>query len=143
MRRARLSIALLVLVCSGPVMLAAPRQDAAKTAAETTETPTQFYLRYCKAVPDAKSMEEVMAFWRKDMVAEFLRYPPDQRVDINGIKQMYARFKDVKVTAETRGETGATLSLAAVGPEQKPMTGTVYLVKEDGGWKLFGQEAWQ
>ena len=143
MRRARLSIALLVLVCGGPVGLAARPQNATKAPAETTETPTQFYLRYCKAVPDARSMEELMAFWRKDMVADFLRYPPDQRVDINGIKQMYARFKDVRVTAETRGATGATLSLAAVGPEQKPMTGTAYLVQENGEWKLFGQEAWQ
>jgi hypothetical protein len=143
MRRARLSVALLVLVCCGPVVLAAPRQNTTKAPAETTETPTQFYLRYCKAVSDARSMEEVMAFWQKDMAADFLRYPPDQRVDINGIKHMYARFKDVKVTAETRGATGATLSLEPVGPEQKPMTGTVYLVKENGEWKLFGQEAWQ
>ena len=143
MRRAILSVALLALISSGPVVLAAPQQDATKAAAQTEETPTQFYLRYCKAVPDAKSMEDVMTFWRKEMVAEFMQYPPDQRVNLDAIKQMYGRLKDVKVTAETAGATGATLSLEAVGPEQKRMTGTAYLVKENGQWKLFGQEAWR
>jgi hypothetical protein len=31
----------------------------------------------------------------------------------------------------------------AAGLEQKRLTGTAYLTKENEQWKLFGQEAWQ
>jgi len=35
-----------------------------------------------------------------------------------------------------------TLTLDAVGPDRKPMTGRVDLVKEHGAWKLFEAEQW-
>jgi hypothetical protein len=142
-RRATLSVALLVLAWSGAALLAAPQKDAPKAVTQAAETPTQFYLRYRNAVLDARSIEDVIAFWRKEMVDEFKQFPPDQRVDLDALKRMYGMHKDVRVTAETAGETGATLSLEAVGPQQKRVTGTAYLSKENGQWKLFGQEAWQ
>jgi len=39
-------VALLALISGGPIALASPQQDATKGAAQTAETPTQFYLRY-------------------------------------------------------------------------------------------------
>ena len=142
-RRAILSVAVLALVYSGPALLATSGQDPTKAPGPTDETPTQFYMRYLKGVVEAKSVEDVLAFWRTEMVNEFKQAPPDQRVDLDGLKRMYGMRKDVKVTGETLGATGATLSLEAVGPDQKRMTGTAYLVKEKGQWKLFGQETWQ
>jgi hypothetical protein len=142
-RCAILSVAVLALVCSGPALLATSGQDPTNAPGPTAETPTQFYIRYLKAVMDAKSVEDVLALWRTELVNEFKQAPADQRVDLDGLKRMYGMRKDVKVTGETLGATGATLSLEAVGPDQKRMTGTAYLVKEKGQWKLFGQETWQ
>jgi hypothetical protein len=51
----------------------------------------------------------------------------------------------VKVTRETltgSPATGATLRLEGTGRDQKTVTGTVYLVKENGAWKLLGPEDW-
>ena len=63
--------------------------------------------------------------------------------DLAGVKRIYGMLRTVRVTDETVAATGATLSLDAIGPEQKRMTGTAYLVKENGQWKLFGQEEWK
>jgi hypothetical protein len=49
------------------------------------------------------------------------------------------------VTHETltgSAATAATLGLEGTGRDQKTVTGTVYLVKENGSWKLFGPEDW-
>jgi hypothetical protein len=142
MRRAILTVVVLTIVHGSPAMLALPKQDAAKPSVHAAETPTQFYIRYRKAVLNATAMDDVLAFWRTELVNEFKQTPPDQRADLGGVKRIYGMLRDVRVTGETVAATGATLSLAAIGPEQKQMTGTAYLVKENGQWKLFEQEEW-
>jgi len=122
---------------------AAEQPDRPTAATPATETPSDFYLRYRAAVLSATSLDEVLAFWQAKAVDEFKQAPPDQRVDLAAMKRMYTRMVDVKVTEETAGASGATLKLAGTTSDQKTMTGTVYLVKEGGGWKVFGPETWQ
>ncbi len=117
-------------------------QSATESSARAPETPTQLYVRYRQAVLDATSMDDVLKFWRAKLVSEYKQAPPEERADLFGVKRVYGRVSDVRVTDETVGASGATLSLSGVGPQQKQITGTAYLVMEDGHWKLFGQEAW-
>lgn len=113
-------------------------------ATAPTETPSQFYLRYRSAVLKATDLNEVLAFWRTEMVNEFKQAPPDQRADLDGIKRIYGMLSDVNVVNEVVGPAGgATVTLEGTTPDQKKMTGTAYLVKENGAWKLFGPEAWR
>jgi hypothetical protein len=107
------------------------------------ETATQFYLRYRAAVAKATTVEEVEKFWRADLVKEFNAAPPDQRAELAGIQRAYAMVTDVSVTGETAGATGATVTMTGTNPDHQKVTGTAYLIKEDGSWKVFGPERWQ
>ena len=49
----------------------------------------EFYLRYREAVLNATAMDDVLMFWRTEMVNEFKQAPPDQRADVDGIKRIY------------------------------------------------------
>ena len=137
-----------VLVVWVPVRTPPPEQQAAPQApapaTAPTETPSQFYLRYRSAVLKATDLDQVLAFWRTEMVNEFKQAPPDQRADLDGIKRIYGMLSDVKVVTELVGTVGgATVTLEGTTPDQKKMAGTAYLVKENGAWKLFGQESWR
>lgn len=110
-----------------------------------SETATQFYMRYLAAVDSAKSIADVVAFWAPAMADEFTSAPADQRVDLAGLKRMYARVSGVKVTRErlVPGRTDdAMLDLEGVGADGKPVIGTAHVFKHEGQWKLAAQEEW-
>jgi hypothetical protein len=124
----------------GDQQTAPPKQPAGPA-----ETPSQFYLRYRSAAQSATSLDEIMRFWQKSLVAEFKQAPPDQRVDLAGFKRLYNMFSDVSVVSvsiRTGGST-ATMKLAGKTTDGKKMSGTASLVQEDGGWKLAAPEDWQ
>ena len=137
-------------VCLLPVGVAAgaqqkPTPDQAKR--NRTETPSQFYLRYRAAVRGAESLDEVMKFWQRSLVAEFKQAPADQRADLAGFKRMYNMVSDVVVVSESRtttatGASVATLKLRGTMADGVTMSGTASLVHEDGGWKLAAPEDW-
>jgi hypothetical protein len=83
----------------------------APAAVPDNETPAQFYARYLDAVKSASTIEEVLAFWREDLVKQFNAAPPDQRVDLSAMKRFYAMTGNVKVTDVVTADTGATLTL--------------------------------
>ena len=134
----------LVMIVGGLVQ--APSQPT-KASGPTAETATQFYLRYRAAVAKATSVDEVLRFWSDDVVNEFKSAPPDQRVDLAGIKRMNDIASDVTVTREAvstgPGTSEATLSLEGIGMNQKKVTGTAHLVKTAGGWKLAEPDEWK
>jgi hypothetical protein len=134
-------VATLVLMMLGSVA----GLPQAPTNAPAAETGTQFYMRYQAAVARASTIDEVTAFWRADAVKEFSAAPPAERVDLAVIKRMYGIVSNVKVTHETvTGSTDeATLTLEGTGKDQKTITGTAHLVKENGAWKLVGPEVWR
>ena len=116
---------------------------ATASEAAKTETPSQFYMRYRAAVLNATTLDDVLTYWRTEMANEFKQAPPDQRADLAAMKRIYAMMTDVKVVGEAVGEAGgATVTLEGTR-DQKKMTGTAYLVRQNGEWKLFGQERWE
>ena len=134
-----------VLMIAGG-LLQTPSQPT-KTPGPLSETATQFYLRYRAAAANATSVDEVLAFWSDDVVNEFKSAPPDQRVDLAGIKRMIGMASDVTVVRETvstgPGTSDALLSLEGIGPDQKKVTATAHLVTKEGAWKLAEPEQWK
>jgi hypothetical protein len=138
---ASLGVAALIMIAS---VVSAPEQ-ATTAGPAAAETATQFYTRYQAAMANASTVDEVIAFWAADLVKEFTAAPAAERTDLAGLKRIYSLVSHVKVTRETltgSPATGATLRLEGTGRDQKTVTGTVHLVKENGAWKLFGPEDW-
>ncbi len=107
------------------------------------ETPSQAYLRFRAVVRTAASIDEITPFWGADLMHEFSMLPDaDKPAILDTVKRIEAMTADVKVTKETRTPAGVTLSLHGIGPDKKPKRGEVALEKEDGVWKLAGQEEW-
>ena len=119
---------------------------AAQTpAAPANETAAQFYLRYRAVALDAKSMDEITAFWTADTVHQFNMEPESVRTETFGMaKRLYRSATDVRVVKETPTATGVMLSMEGVGPDEKPVVGSVEVVKEKGGWRVSpAVEQWQ
>jgi hypothetical protein len=137
-------LASVVMIVGGLVQ--APSQPT-KASEPPSETATQFYLRYQAAVTNATSVDEVLTFWSDDAANEYKSAPPDQRVDLAGIKRMYGRVSSVAVTREAvstgPGTSDAMLSLEGIGIDQKKVTGSAHLVKKQGAWKLAEPEEWK
>jgi hypothetical protein len=110
--------------------------------AATPGSATQFYERYRVAVPNAKTVDDVLAFWTTEVASEFRSAPADQRVSLADMKRMYAMVTGVKVVKEAVASPSATLSLEGLSPDHKMITGTVQLVMEANGWRVSGPEAW-
>ena len=138
------AVCVYLLLAVGGIVQAA---HATTAPGPSSETATQFYMRYRAAVNDARSVDEILAFWTAETAGEYKSAPADQRVDLAGIKRIYSMVSNVKVTREAlsvdAGTSDATLSLEGVGVDQKKVTGTAHLVKKAGQWRLAGQEAWQ
>jgi hypothetical protein len=131
----------IILVSAGLAM--ARQQTQREPSPSAAETPSHFYMRYRAAVLKATTLDEVLAFWRTELVNEFMQAPPDQRADLSAIQRMYGMMTDVKAVDEMIGQSGgATVTLEGTR-NQKKMTGTAYLVKQNGEWKLFGPERWE
>ncbi len=111
-------------------------------AASAAETGSAFYSRYQAAITKATGLDDVMAFWSADLIKQFNAAPADQRVDLGAMKRIYRMISGVRVVKETAGSTGATLDLEGVNADGRKVTGSVYLLKENGAWKIFSPETW-
>lgn len=131
---------LLVAIVAGVAI--AGRAQAPAPPGAGTETGTQFYARYQAAIPKAATLLDLQAFWSAALIKEFNDAPPDQRVDLDGMKRIYGMLTAVSVVKETSSPTGATLTLEGVLRNGQKQTGTAYLIKEGGAWKLHSQESW-
>lgn len=133
-----------VLLAAALALGTATPQSAASTPAPKDETPTQLYLRFRAATQTAKSMDEVTAFWSAGLIGEFNTMPEaDKASTLEMIKRLESGITDLKVVGETPTPSGAQLALEGLGPDKKPMAGTVDLVKEQGSWKLVEAEQWR
>ena len=122
------------------VMLLSPTPHQQPAPAESA---TAFYLRFRQVALTAKSMDEITAFWCTPLLEDFRKEPEPIRVRaLEMIKRTENSLTDVRVLTETATPAGATITLDAVGPDKKPVTGRVDLVKENGAWKLVEAEQW-
>lgn len=107
------------------------------------ESGTAFYLRFRQVALTARSMDQITAFWCTPLLEDFQKEPePIRARALEMIKRMENSLTDVRVLTETATPAGATLTLDAVGPDKKPVTGRVDLIRENGAWKLVEAEQW-
>ena len=107
------------------------------TAAQGTQSATEFYQAYRKAFAKAQKMEDLLPMMAANRRAEMEKTPADERKMMFGmLKEMTAEQGDVKVLKESATKTGVELAL-----ETKNEKGTASIVKEGGGWKL-DKESW-
>jgi hypothetical protein len=133
MRSSRCTLLVLALLVSAGVI--SPFVLAAQ--APTGETAAQFYLRWRSTALNAKSADEIAAFWNAETLEQFNMQPqPAQSETLAMVKRAYARQTDVKVVKETATSSGATLSLEGLDADGKPLVGAVEVVKENGAWKI-------
>lgn len=127
------SLATLVLVLTAGAGAAA--QGAAQTA-------TEYYLAYRAALAAATSIDDLKPWHSRATRAKMDATPRDEAAMMFDIVKLLSDVTDLKVVRETTTETGVTLFVEAVDAEKAKATGEVFLVREDGGWKL-ERERWK
>jgi hypothetical protein len=102
---------------------------------------SDFYMQYRKAFDAAKKIEDVLPFMSADTTKQIQATPPAERGRMFEMIKMIGALTNVKIVKETQTAAGATLTVNAVDSDKKNTTGTIDIVKENGGWKL-GTESW-
>jgi hypothetical protein len=127
------------------LLTALPGQQAQRATAGANETATQFYLRWRSTALNARSIDEIKAFWTAETIDEFNMEPDAAKAEtLTMVKRFYSAQSDVNVVKETATPTGATLALEGLDRDKKPIVSSVDIVKENGAWKITGAvERWQ
>ena len=102
---------------------------------------SDFYLQYHKALMSAKKIDDIFPFVSEKTKKQMLATPADQRGMMFEMMQEMSKLASLKVTKETRTDTGATLTVQGTGDDKTTSTGTITLVTENGGFKL-DRESW-
>jgi len=109
--------------------------------AQTEQSATQFYMAYRAAFAKATKVDELMPFMAKARRAEIEKTPAGERSKMFAFIKELDTVSQIKVTKETKTANGVTLSAEGIDGDKKKSTGTIEVVREDGGWKL-GKESW-
>ena len=105
------------------------------------QTATQFYNEYRTAWVHSKSMDTLLPYVSKESRAQYDTTPREQRQPMFKMMKELGTMTNVKVVKETRTPDGYVLELKAIGPKNKPATGTAEIVIEGGALKL-KKESW-
>lgn len=109
--------------------------------AQTEQSATQFYMAYRAAFAKATKVDELMPFMAKARRAEIEKTPAGERSKMFAFIKELDTVSQIKVIKETKSANGVTLSAEGIDGDKKKSTGTIEVVREDGGWKL-GKESW-
>ena len=109
--------------------------------AQTEQSATQFYMAYRAAFAKATKVDELLPFMAKARRAEIEKTPAGERSKMFAFIKELDTVSQIKVTKETKTANGVTLSAEGIDGDKKKSTGTIDVVREDGGWKL-GKESW-
>jgi hypothetical protein len=109
--------------------------------AQAEQSATQFYMAYRAAFAKATKVDELMPFMAKARRAEIEKTPAGERSKMFAFIKELDTVSQIKVTKETKTANGVTLSAEGIDGDKKKSTGTIEVVREDGGWKL-GKESW-
>jgi hypothetical protein len=94
-------------------------------------------LRWRTTALNAKSIDEITAFWTADTRDQFNMEPESAKADTLAMAKRFLGMQtDVKVVKETPTPDGATLSLEGLDRDKKPIVSSVDIVKENGAWKM-------
>lgn len=103
---------------------------------------SKFYMEYKAAFAKAKTIEEILPYMAKSRVAQVESTPKEDRAKMFGMIKMMD-VKDVKISKETKTDSGYTLEATGKGGlADGPTTGTITLVREDGKLKI-DKESWK
>ena len=105
------------------------------------QSPSEAYQAYLAAAKKATSLDELLPHLSKEYQAMLTAQPKDKKgVWLERLKES-ADMTEVKILKETI--TGDKCALEATGKSHRGMAlkGKVFLVKEDGGWKL-DEQVW-
>ena len=109
--------------------------------AQTEQSATQFYMAYRAAFAKATKVDELLPFMAKARRAEIEKTPAGERSKMFAFIKELDTVSQIKVTKETKTANGVTLAAEGIDGDKKKSTGTIDVVREDGGWKL-GKESW-
>ena len=109
--------------------------------AQTEQSATQFYMAYRAAFAKATKVDELLPFMAKARRAEIEKTPAGERSKMFAFIKEFDTVTQIKVIKETKTANGVTLSAEGIDGDKKKSTGTIDVVREDGGWKL-GKESW-
>jgi hypothetical protein len=105
------------------------------------QSPSEAYQAYLAAAKKATSLDELLPYLSKEYRAMLTAQPKDQKgVWLKRLKDT-ADMADVRIGKETITGDKCTLEATAKGHSGMPLKGKVFLVKEDGGWKL-DEQGW-
>jgi hypothetical protein len=119
-------------------LLTAPILDAR----QQTQTPTQVFEAYRKALAKATAYSDVLPFMESKGRAMIEAMPAaNQAKMFDFLKKFAGTYSDVKVTKETVRDEATILELSGKDPKGQPAIGSVPMIKEASGWKV-GAEKW-
>jgi hypothetical protein len=105
------------------------------------KSPTEAYLAFVAAAPKAKSLEEVLPHLSKEYRSMLSAQANDQKpVWLQRLRDS-ADMTDIKISKETVSGEKCTLEGTEKSSKGLPLKGKVFLVKEDGAWKL-DEQGW-
>lgn len=113
---------------------------ATEVAAQATQTdPLEFYRGYLAVLAKAKSLDELVPYYPKELGDNLRRMPKEMQA--NYIKMNARALSDLKVTQQTASPDKVELQLSAKTAAGKATNGMATLVKQGGSWKV-GDEQW-
>lgn len=115
---------------------------AMQTAQNTNQTAVEYYLAYRAVLAKATSVDDIKPWHSKATRAKMDATPKEESAMMFEVVKMLADVTDLKVVKETKTDAGATLTVEALDSDKAKTTGEVFLVREDGGWKL-DRERWR
>ncbi len=115
---------------------------ASASLAQKPKTASQVFLEYRAVFEKAKSIDEILPFMGKSVIAQIMKTPPAERKQMFEMMQMMSDTRGVKVVKETPNPQGVELSVEGTTPERKKSTGAVQMIKEGNAWKV-DKEKWQ
>jgi hypothetical protein len=109
---------------------------------KTEQTPTQVYLAYRAVLAKATSVDDLKPWHSKAVRAKMDATPKDESAMMLKLVKMLSEVTNLKVVKEEKTSTGITLFVEAVDLDKTKKTGEVFLIREDGAWKL-ERERWK
>ena len=105
----------------------------------TPRSPSDSYLAFVAAAKKATALDTLLPFLSKEWAGNLKAQPTEKwPVWLGRLKDVKT---DIKITKETINGAKCTLETTGKSPDGTAMRGKVFLVQEDGEWKL-DEEVW-
>lgn len=110
-------------------------------AQKAEQTATEFHLAYRVVFAKATPVDDIKPYHSKAVRAKMEATSKEDNAMMFDVVKMIGTVTNLKVVKETKTAAGVTLSVEAIDADKKKTTGEVFLIREDGGWKL-ERERW-